>query len=113
MKDFNDIKRVILKDNTIEYIDSHIDIIKLVEKYLGEDVSEYIKALHHAANYAERRIYTDIVSYEATLDEYDNCFIDIEDSIDRLSELVKTSKRINKQKLYDELDSIKKILKNR
>ncbi|MCK9471817.1 MAG: hypothetical protein M0Q88_08705 [Bacilli bacterium] len=111
MTHYDDIKKVTLIDDSIEYIDSPKKIIRLINNILGNDVAEYVESLYYYSCETNRRIDTDLIAYEATLEEYNNYFGEIEDIVNYL--IKGNRKRMNKEKLFKELAKIKEIIINR
>jgi len=105
-------KMIHLKDGSIEFIDSNQQLQRLVEEHLGEDAGSEVEQLIADANYTERKIYTDLNSYESSLDSWNSAGYEIIADAQRAIEYIENNKRLDRNKLISFFQSIQTNINN-
>ena len=107
---------VIQVGNEIEIVNNMYDIADLIQPILGYDVSDFIRA--ESRQFDKEKYLTDLKfnsdfnAYEASLDSHNTAFIDISDVVEDLMKYVLNAKRLDRNKMFKELKSIKTIINN-
>lgn len=87
----------------------------LIRKYMGNEAAVYFGEIVDYANKAIRdakdKRDSDLLSYEASLESNYNAFLDIQEELANISEVL-DSKRINRDKIAHSVSEIKKIISN-
>lgn len=96
-----------------EVVFSQNDFEYLVEKYMGVDAARYLSKCLHDANEAVRAakegLNTDLASYEASLEDNTNAFLDIQENVEVISNAL-LQNRLNREKIAQANRRIAKIL---
>lgn len=107
---------VTLKDgkNTI-FAENERDLVYLIREYLSDDVSiwveDYIQKLIKEADYTDRKVNTDLNSYESQLENQNSAFSEISEQLDNLKEYIDdTTKKMTKKNVLGYIKSIEDIL---
>lgn len=104
-----------LKDGSVETLFEPKDFQYLVEKHMGYDAETYfrtlVEELQSEADYNEKKLDTDLESYEASLESNARCFNDLLDSIKEAVNLL-DEKRLNKTQMGKLLSQMEKQIKN-
>ena len=87
-------------------VESRQDLKTLLEDLVGPAIGEPIQELIDEANYNDRKINTDLVSYEMQLDEQGTDLYDINTIAEKALEYVRNAKRLNRNKLEEYLKEI-------
>ena len=103
-----------INDN-YELILSADDFKKMIELYMGYEAAAYFGEIVASANEAVRAISdktnSDLLSYEASLESNSNAFLDIQEELANIYEVL-DSKRINRDKIAHSVREIEKIINN-
>lgn len=91
--------RVRLKNGSYEFVDSNEQFSRLVEQNMGEDAKSYVNNLIEEANYTTRKIDTDLDCYEEDLYSQRSAAQEMNDSIIKAINYIKSSKRLDKSEL--------------
>lgn len=87
----------------------------LIDKYMGNEAAEYFESWVDSANEAisaaKDKTNSDLLSYEASLESNSNAFLDIQEELANISEIL-DSKRMNRDKIAHSVSEIKKIISN-
>jgi len=87
-------------------VESRQDLKTLLEDLVDPAIGEPIQELIDEANYNDRKINTDLVSYEMQLDEQGTDLYDINIIAEKALEYVRNAKRLNRNKLEEYLKEI-------
>jgi rhamnogalacturonyl hydrolase YesR len=92
------------------------DIIEIIEKYCGYELSQLVESKIANVNYekllVKEKAKTDEESYLASLENIENCLRDIQDVVENMTEHLKESKRINRDKIHERLKEILTLINN-
>lgn len=98
-----------------EVVFSQNDFEYLVEKYMGIDAARYLSKCLYDANEvvraAKEGLNTDLASYEASLEDNSNAFLDIQENVEVISNAL-LQNRLNREKIAQANRRIAKILSN-
>ena len=87
----------------------------LIDKYMGNEAAEYFESWVDSANEAisaaKDKTNSDLLSYEASLESNSNAFLDIQEELANISEIL-DSKRMNRDKIAHSVSEIKRIISN-
>lgn len=96
-----------------EVVFSQNDFEYLVEKYMGVDAARYLSRClsdaNEAARAAKEGLETDLASYEASLEDNTNAFLDIQENVEVISNAL-SQNRLNRERIAQANRRISKIL---
>lgn len=104
--------KTFVKDNRNIVIFNENDLVEEVGAYnssLARLVQEMMYDLKKEADYTTRKINTDLVSYEGSLEENNSFFVELSESLERLDNLL-SANRLNRKNILNEIRSIEKGL---
>lgn len=81
-----------LLDGSTEFCYSRNDFRNLISEKLGRDAEERLVKIIDEADYTTRKLDTDLISYEMTLDSYTACFNVLLDNIEEIKKIVSSTK---------------------
>lgn len=87
-------------------VESRQDLKALLEDLVDPAIGEPIQELIDEANYNDRKINTDLASYEIQLDKQSTDLYDITIVAEKALEYVRYAKRLNRNKLEEYLKEI-------
>lgn len=106
---------VALANGKTEFIFNDNDILMIIENELGYDFSRYVCELMNQADktkvWAEQKYYSDMNSYEATMESQRNCLMDILDMVEKLQGMFKAP-RLKKEECFKLLKQISREISN-
>ena len=91
-------KTILLNDGTNEVIFSRQDFQRLIYDKLGSDAENELIAIIKESDYTQKKVATDLDSYEASLEQAHCVLNDMLDELENMRKIIE-SKRIDKQKL--------------
>lgn len=100
-----------LNDGTSEIIENDYEFAELIKERLGHDCCDKILDLKKAADYTERKIYTDIDVYESELESDRMGFRDLMDILEKM-DFELSQKRINRNTLTKMIKDMKTEISN-
>lgn len=109
-------KNVLLNNGKQVIISNDRDIADIISENLSYELSEMVS--NRIADIDEERLYqaelarTDAVGYLSDIESKESCLNEVLDIAEELSEYIENSKRINKEKIYQKLNDIIKIISN-
>lgn len=107
---------VIYVNNESHIIMSDSDIVEIVDQYCGHELSQIVGNkmvdIDEKKLLAAEKAKTDEESYLSSLEGAECCLRDILDVAEAGIEYIEESKRINKDKLYEMLHNIVKLIGN-
>lgn len=101
-----------LPDGNNEMVFSDDDLVNLVDRNMGSDVSDYIKGLIEERNNLLNSVNEELTSYESDLEVYESLVLELRDSLYDLQKYVFNNNRLNKDKVVKLLNVATNILKN-
>ena len=106
---------VSLKNGSNHTLFKFRDFLDMVDQEMGMDAAKWFEAhvnqLEAAADYTTAKIETDLTGYEASLSSNTTAFMDIQEEIGAIMEIL-DGPRINRKKISAVVDNIRKIIKN-
>ena len=105
-------KVLTLLDGSAEIICNDEEIKEVVYDNLGDDAAECIQRLIDKADYTTRKIDTDLMAYESSLESNTSAFLDIQYNIDELLSYVTKTKRMDRDKIKNLLINTLGIISN-
>lgn len=106
---------IILKYKSFHLLFEPEDFEYLVKKYMGYDAEKYfretIEKLQDEADYTKAKVYTDLESYEASLESNTACFQDILDITEQMKTILEAP-RMNKNKMFELIEQVQKEINN-
>lgn len=103
-------RKILMLDGSYEFIGNNLEFQNLIRDHVGEDAEEMIRELVSEADYASQRISTDLECYESSLDSWSSAGGEILDIVDRLTEYMEESQRLDRNTLLKGLGKIKSII---
>ena len=109
---------IYLKDGSVEYIfheeetpEYYDDFQRIIYEKLGREAELIVIQLRKAADYNKKKVETDLLSYESSLESNATCFMDILESLNKLNNLL-LQQRLNRSKLSEIVSEIIKNINN-
>ena len=104
-----------LKDGSVHTLFEFRHFLELVDQYMGYDVAKwlrtYMEQAENAADYTSRKVNTDLVAFESSLDSNRRAFQDIQTEAAAIMEVLQGN-RVNRQKIAHSVKEIGKIISN-
>lgn len=94
------------------YYENSIDLNNLINDTLGSDFVNYISDLKNEADYTLQSIDTDLNCFEMQVQTLTSALLEVLETTENLTNKVETTKRMNKSKILDTLNSIIKLINN-
>lgn len=88
------------------------EVKNLIEQNMGNDIAFLIQELIDAANYTEKKVDTDLDSYEASLESWNCVGTDILEIIQKCDTYLRESKRIDRDTIFHMMNEIEKLINN-
>ena len=102
-----------LKNGDFHILRDTDELKELIKEEMGEDVVDEVqKKLIDAADYADRRLETNLPLYESQLDSFKVMCRDLLDVIDDLTLTVERSKKLNRNELLDKFQKARILIEN-
>lgn len=98
-----------LPDGTLEFVKHDDELIDIVDVHMGYEMSLIVKELIENADEIRYKTESDLLSYELSLEECRDGFLELKDIIEPITNML-DSKKINKNKLKDEIDKMENII---
>ena len=96
-----------LNDGTQAFILNSRDLVEIAYNNLGSEYSDEIEKViissSEAELYAEKRINTDLNSYEGQIEEYRDCMLEVQEILEKLEESIEDSKRLNRDNILKDI----------
>ena len=93
-----------------------IDTLDVIERLCGEDIAQYLREAFNQRTLAEyaidKRVSTDLDSYESSLGNNDSTFAEAVDGLDKLDAELNKS-RLNRDNIRAETQAMRKIIEDR
>lgn len=109
-------ENIILNNGKTVQIFSNKDIIEVIQDNcsyeLGNIIAEKIEDIDSEKLYAEHRAMTDADSFLSDLEEKECCLTEVLESIQSLKKYMNESKKTNKDKIYEKLNNVIKLIEN-
>ena len=107
---------VIYVNDESHIIMSDSDIVEIVDQYCGHELSQIVGNkmvdIDEKKLLAAEKARTDEESYLASLESAECCLRDILEITEGISKYIEDSKRINKDKIWDKMQEIIKLIGN-
>lgn len=104
-----------LNDGSVHTLFEFRHFLELVEDRMGYDAAKWLRThveqAEKAADYTSRKVNTDLVAFESSLDSNRRAFQDIQDELICISNILRW-KRMNRELLSDHVKRIKTIISN-
>ena len=100
------LKKIELKNGTYEFIQNNEQLADIIGRFMGNDVKGVVLDLISAADFTERKLDTDLESYEASLENHASTFNDIKDILNDSINQIEKSKRLDKNQLEKKLGRV-------
>lgn len=101
-----------LTDGSIEIVDNYDSLYELVRDRMGEDASDMILDLISESDYTNKKLDSDLISYESSLDSYNSMCFELKESIEKLQDYVRDAKRLDRNKLLESLEHLIDTIEN-
>lgn len=106
---------VTLKDGSNHTLFKFRDFLELVDQEMGMDAAKWLEAhvtrLEEAADYTTAKIDTDLAGYEASLGSNTTAFMDIQEEVGVIQEIL-DGPRMNRKIISAAVENIRKIINN-
>lgn len=104
-----------LKDGSVHTLFEFCHFLELVEDRMGYDAAKWLRThveqVEKAADYTSRKVNTDLVAFESSLDSNRRAFQDIQTEAAAIMEVLQGN-RVNRQKIAHSVKEIGKIISN-
>lgn len=104
-----------LNDGSVHTLFEFRHFLKLVEDRMGYDAAKWLRThveqAEKAADYTSRKVNTDLVAFESSLDSNRRAFQDIQTEAAAIMEVLQGN-RVNRQKIAHSVKEIGKIISN-
>ena len=95
---------------------SEKDIYYIIDENCSSEISDMIREiiddLKGKADYTSQKIGTDLDSYEAQLESYNNAFCDVTENLDKLDNYISDSKRLDRNEILSVIGDVRKQISN-
>lgn len=92
------------------------DIYYIIDENCSPEISDMIREtiddLKEKADYTAKKIDTDLNSYEAQLEGYNNAFCDVTENLNKLDNYISDSKRLDRNEILNVIGDIRKQISN-
>ncbi|MFR3181085.1 hypothetical protein [Dysosmobacter welbionis] len=104
-----------LNDGSVHTLFEFRHFLELVEDRMGYDAAKWLRThveqVEKAADYTSRKVNTDLVAFESSLDSNRRAFQDIQTEAAAIMEVLQGN-RVNRQKIAHSVKEIGKIISN-
>lgn len=105
-----------LLNGHIETISDNQAVIELVREYTGNDLADLVDSIitksNNKAEYERRYLEVDFRLYETQVKEQIDILIELRQEIDNLKATISTAKRLNRERILETLNRMKRLVEN-
>lgn len=98
-----------LENGEFHIVKNDFELIDIIEKHMGYDMSCVFKDLVEKADYNERKLDSDLLSYESSLEECRDDFSTLGDMLDSISKELE-SKKLNRVKIKEIIYRMERLI---